>query len=114
MTLLIGLLYPVFTQRMCPFNTLFSLAAAQQALMRHRGHQVRIAFSVAAAKKFHARRCNTASSPLALSHAIREREERMGGGLLSPTTRPVTPMRAAERRLKRPGFATERDSNAPR
>ena len=114
MTLLIRLLYPVFTQCMCPFNTLFSLAAAQQSLMRHRGHQVRIAFSLAAAKKFHARRCNTVSSPSALSHAIREREEPMGTGLLSPTIRPVTPMRAGERLLKRPGFATERDSNTPR
>ncbi|MGG6135105.1 hypothetical protein ACQV2E_04380 [Pantoea allii] len=48
-------------------------------------------------------------SPSALSH-IRQREER----LLSPTTRPVAPMRAGERRLKRPGFATECDNNAPR
>ncbi|CAM6907295.1 hypothetical protein AZ037_002316 [Klebsiella michiganensis] len=38
---LIGLLSPVFTQCMRPFNSLLlSLAAAQPVLMRHRGHQV--------------------------------------------------------------------------
>lgn len=41
MPLLIGLLPPVFTQRMRPFNPLLlSLAPAQPALMRHCGHQV--------------------------------------------------------------------------
>ncbi len=40
MTFLIGLLPPVFTQRMSPFNPLLlSLAPAQPVLMRHRGHQ---------------------------------------------------------------------------
>jgi len=94
-------------------NILLAFSQTKPQVLKEKVNAL-IAFSVAAAKKFHARRCNTASSPLALSHAIREREERMGGGLLSPTTRPVAPMRAGERRLKRPGFATERDSNAPR
>ena len=36
-----GLLPPVFTQCMRPFNTMFlPLAATQPVLMRHRGHQV--------------------------------------------------------------------------
>ncbi len=41
MPFLIGLLSPVFTQRMSPFNSLLlPLATAQPVLMRHRGHQV--------------------------------------------------------------------------
>lgn len=41
MPFLIGLLPPVFTQRMSPFNSLLlAQAAAQLVLMRHRGHQV--------------------------------------------------------------------------
>ncbi|QLW62637.1 hypothetical protein HV258_24830 (plasmid) [Citrobacter sp. RHBSTW-00667] len=41
MTLLIGLLTPVFSQFMRPFNTLLlALAAVQPVLMRHRGHQI--------------------------------------------------------------------------
>ncbi len=40
MPFLIGLLSPVFTQRMSPFNSLLlPLATAQPVLMRHRGHQ---------------------------------------------------------------------------
>ncbi len=41
MTFQVGLLTPVFTLRMGPFNSLFlALATAQPVLMRHRGHQV--------------------------------------------------------------------------
>lgn len=41
MPCMIGLLSPVFIQRMCPFNSLpLPLPAAQPVLMRHRGHQV--------------------------------------------------------------------------
>ena len=41
MPFLIGLLSPVFTQRMSTFNSLLlPLATAQPVLMRHRGHQV--------------------------------------------------------------------------
>lgn len=41
MPFLIGLFSPVFTQRMCAFNSLFlPLAAAQPVFMRHRGHQI--------------------------------------------------------------------------
>lgn len=41
MPFLIGLLSPVFTQRMSPFNSLLlPLATAQPVLMRHRGHHI--------------------------------------------------------------------------
>ncbi|EEP8359265.1 hypothetical protein H9V85_004998 [Salmonella enterica subsp. enterica serovar Louisiana] len=41
MPFMIGLFFPVFPQRMGPFNSLFlPLAAAQPVFMRHRSHQV--------------------------------------------------------------------------
>ncbi len=41
MPFLIGLFSPVFTLRMCAFNSLLlALTAAQPVFMRHRGHQI--------------------------------------------------------------------------
>lgn len=41
MPFMIGLFFPVFPQRMGPFNSLFlPLATTQSVLMRHCGHQM--------------------------------------------------------------------------